>query len=164
MNKIIRVNATKWPKFICTRSATCAELFIMLHDVVNIMQCLGSIQFSWLLVLSHWIFKTVMPLNLSQEIGCDHNMSCKVFIIHLLLLSNLPPFNTEIMKNRSSHSIRPDRGLFTWFYIIKQVKESSPLHPLLCPKAVVKLDDSLHLTVGNRDDPARLIFSLHSRK
>ena len=107
-----QVNATKWPKFICTRSATSAELFIMLHNVVNVMQCLRSILFSWLLVLRHWVFKTLMPLKLSQEVRCDHNMLCKVSIIYFLLLFNLLSFNTEIIKNRGSYSIRPDRGPF----------------------------------------------------
>lgn len=63
------------------------------------MQNLYRVLFSWLLVLSYQLFKTLMPLNLSQEIGCDHNMSCNICIILLLLLSNLPSLNIEMTKN-----------------------------------------------------------------
>ena len=91
----------KWHKFICTRNAACAKLLIMLHNVVNVMHCLSRILISWVLVLSHQVFETLMPLNLSQEMICDHNMSYKVCIILLPLSSDLPSLNTEMMKNKS---------------------------------------------------------------
>lgn len=86
--------------------------------MVNVMQGLGRILFSWLLVLSHQVFKTLMPLNLSQETGCDHSMSCKFCIILPLLLSSFLSLNTEMMKNGSSHGIRPDRGPLARFDVV----------------------------------------------
>ena len=45
--------------------------------------------------------------------GCDHNMSYKACIILFLLLSNLPSLSTEMMKKRSSHSVRSDGSIST---------------------------------------------------
>lgn len=127
------------------------------HNVVNVIQSLRRVLFSQLLVLSQQVFKTLMPLNLRPEVGCDHNLSCKICVILPLLLSNQPSLNIEMMKNRGSHSIRSDGSPLAWFYVVDLMGQ----RVFLCIHSCIPtscFNTSIALNTGSGSISIRLIL------